>query len=119
MAVPMPRAKVRISRMGAVVHAGKRQHAQRCCSDHPYLRGDQVAPPVDDIGQRPGRQRQQKYRGRGGGLHQRHHQGAGRERGHQPACADLVHPGTDIRHDRGDPQHAEHFVLQWCPGRRG
>ena len=64
MAVPMPSAKVKTSRIGAVViPASVSTPSVRGSEQHPYLRRDQVAPPVDDIGKRTRRQRQQEYRG--------------------------------------------------------
>ena len=103
-----------------VGQARERQHRQdRGAGQAEQLCAHQQLAPVDDVGERPGGEREDEHREGRRRLHQRDHQRVGRERGHQPARADIVHPGADVRDDGRDPQRAEHRVRKRTRGRRG
>ena len=75
IARPMPLAKVSASSSGAVIHPARRPRTARSAiAGHPELRRHEVAPPVQDVGQRAAGQAQQEHRQRRGRLHQRHPQ---------------------------------------------
>jgi len=61
----------------------QRSEDRRQRSDH-ALRDEQEAPPVNDVGERAGRHREQEKRQARCHLHHRHHEWIGVELGHQP-----------------------------------
>ncbi len=93
-----------------------RDGQQRGHAGHPELRHDEVAAPVQDVGQRAAGQAQQEHRQRGGRLHQRHPDRRGGHGGHHPGGRHVVHPHADVGDQPGAPQHAEHRALDGRPG---
>ena len=84
-----------------------RQAQQQRHGSHPELGNDEIAAPVQNIGQRAAGQGQQ-HDGQGGGrLHQRHQHGRCGQRCHQPGGCHIVHPHADIGRHPDQPQHAE------------
>ncbi|CVB78118.1 Uncharacterised protein [Serratia marcescens] len=85
---------------------GLRQQQQAAAdAGQQNLHEDQKAPPIENVRQYPGRDRQQEHRQRGGGLHQRHRRGVARQIGDQPRAGDVAHKAADVAEHRGTPQH--------------
>ena len=99
--------------------AGEGQYGERGGGDdRPDLRADQEHSPIDDVGQRTARQRQQEHRHDGGRLHHGDDERLRGEAGHQPAGAGVLQPGAEPRHHVGEPQGAEGRIAQRQQGGR-
>ena len=81
------------------------------------LRDDQKSSPVDDVGKRARRHREQEHRQGGRDLDQRDRQAAGIEARHQPARGGVVHPAADVGDDGRNPQHGVFRVPERAPWR--
>src|SRR3954471_3908581 len=91
--------------------------------DHPRFRIQNELPPVDDVANCAGRQRQQEKRQGRRGLRQRNEQRTGAERHHQPRRSDRLHECADIRDRAGQEQLPECRIAQrpqqsGCPAHR-
>lgn len=79
------------------------------------LGGKEHLSAIDDVGQGPRRQGEKEHWQCGCGLDQRDHERARRQGGHQPLCANAVHPRAYVRHDCCYPQRAERREMEgWC-----
>ena len=95
----------------------EREHAQHSGGyHHPALGDEQKSPPVDQVRQSARGQDHQKYGKRSGGGDQADHQRRHGELSHQPARADVLHPGAGVGDDGGDPERAEERLAQRGPG---
>ena len=78
-------------------------------SSGPLCSGDPLSTTysLEDVGQRSGWQGEEQHRDAIGCLEQRDVERRRSEGGHQPALANLVHEGTEVRHEAGDPERAK------------
>ena len=120
MAAPRPSKKVKLnSTQGEAAPRRVRAARSPCRHHHPGLGRQQEPAPVDDVGQSPGRQRQQEHGENAGGLHQGHHRRRGGKRRHEPGGPHALHKGAHIGNQGGQPQRPEYRMLQGTPGRGG
>ena len=102
---------------GHRVRHGQRGERDRG-EDRPELRADQEHTPIDDVGQRTARKRQQEHRHDGRRLHHRDDERLRCEGGHQPSGAGVLQPGAEPCDQVGDPQAAEGRIAERQQGGR-
>ena len=83
-------------------HRQGRRHAH-----HPELAGDDVASPLEAVGQDAGEEAEQEHRQGAGGRQKGHEDRLGRQAGHLPGSPGALHPAADVGQQVGDPQATE------------
>ena len=99
---------------------GRPMHGHHRCEDdrhrgHSDLRADQHPACVDDVGQRAGRQGQEKHRQRRRHLDRRHHHRVRIETGHEPVRRSVEHRETDVRGRARDQHDRERQIAENAP----
>jgi len=84
-----------------------------CC----YLRDNEKFSPIEDIGKRAGRHREQEHRQGGRDLDHGNDERLRIEARHQPARRGVVHPAADVGDDGRNPQHRVFRVPERAPWR--